>query len=496
LKKIIFVKKEKKSIDSFSSTMGSTQNYSMPIAIVGSSCRFPGGSTTPSKLYDLLREPRDVRRHFNPEILNLQRFYNENPDAPGSTNVKNQGYLLAEDSRVFDAPFFSVSPYEAESMDPQLRIMLESVYEAFESAGWTLDQMRGSKTSVHVGVMASDYYDIQVRDPETVPLYSATGTHRSTLSNRVSYTFDLHGPSITLDTACSSSLVALHQAVQGLQAGDATCAIVGGVNLIFDAMLYIMLSNLHMLSPDSQSRMWDKTANGYARGEGAAVVVLKPLHQALHDNDHIEAIIRGTGVNSDGASPGLTMPTVEAQAALIRETYKRAGLDPIRDRCQFFECHGTGTPAGDPVESGAIFEAMIRDGDSSDLATKTPMYVGSIKTLVGHLEGGAGLAGVLKALLSIKHRTIFPNLHFNELNPKIAPFYGAMRIPTSALPWPELPSGVPLRVSVNNFGFGGTNAHAILESYEPKGTSGQTVAPNATEIHLSPYFGSFYNISS
>lgn len=222
--------------------------FSTPIAIVGSSCRFPGESTTPSKLSALLREPRDVRREFNPEIFNLQRFYNSNPDAPGSTKVKNQGYLLAEDSRVFDASFFSVSPYEAERMDPQLRVMLEFVYEALESAGYTLDQMRGSKTSVHVGVMASDYYDIQARDPETLPLYAATGTARSTLSNRISYSFDLHGPSVTIDTACSSFLVALHQAVQGLQAGDATSAIVGGVNLIFDPMLYIMLSNLHMLS--------------------------------------------------------------------------------------------------------------------------------------------------------------------------------------------------------------------------------------------------------
>jgi acyl transferase domain-containing protein len=476
--------------------MCTTQAISTPIAIVGSACRFPGESTTPSKLSDLLRQPRDVRREFNPEILNLQRFYNSNPDAPGSTNVKNQGYLLAEDSRVFDASFFSISPYEAESMDPQLRIMLESVYEAFESAGYTLDQMRGSKTSVHIGVMASDYYDIQARDPETIPLYTATGTARSTLSNRISYTFDLHGPSITIDTACSSSLVALHQAVQGLQAGDATCAIVGGVNLIFDAMLYIMLSKLHMLSPDSQSRMWDKTVNGYARGEGAAVVVLKPLDQALRDNDHIEGIIRGTGVNSDGQSPGLTMPTVDAQAALIRETYHRAGLDPIKDRCQYFECHGTGTPAGDPVEARAVYEAMIRDKDTLGPEPTTPLYVGSIKTLVGHLEGGAGLAGVLKALLSIKHRTIFPNLLFNELNPQIEPYYDGLQVPTSPVPWPELPSGVPLRVSVNNFGFGGTNAHAIIESYEPSSSNGPVVAAKADGTHLSPFVISAHSASS
>jgi acyl transferase domain-containing protein len=470
--------------------------FPTPIAIVGTACRFPGESTTPLKLFDLLRQPRDVRREFNPDILNLKRFYDSNPDAPGSTNVKNQTYLLAEDSRVFDASFFNISPYEAESMDPQLRVMLEAVYEAFESAGFTLDQMRGSKTSVHVGVMASDYSDIQLRDPETIPLYAGTGTARSILSNRISYTFDLHGPSVTLDTACSSSLVALHQAVQGLQAGDATCAVVCGVNLIFDAMLYVMLSKLHMLSPESQSRMWDKTVNGYARGEGAAVVVLKPLDQALRDNDHIEGIIRGTGVNSDGLSPGLTMPTVAAQAALIQETYHRAGLDPVKDRCQYFECHGTGTPAGDPVESRAIYEAMIRDSDSLGPEPTTPLYVGSIKTVIGHLEGGAGLAGILKALLSIKHRTIFPNLLFNELNPKIVPYYGGFQIPTSPLPWPKLPPGVPLRASVNSFGFGGTNAHAIIESYEPGVSDGPTAAAAAGGASLSTFVLSGHSASS
>ena len=476
--------------------MHSNQAFSTPIAVVGSACRFPGEATTPSKLYDLLRQPRDVRREFDPEMLNLQRFYDSNPEAPGSTDVKSLGYLLAEDSRVFDASFFNVSPYEAESMDPQLRVMLEVVYEAFENAGYTLSQMRGSKTSVHVGVMTSDYSDITARDPETIPLYAGTGVARSILSNRISYTFDLHGPSVTLDTACSSSLVAMHQAVQGLQAGDATCAVVWGVNLIFDPMLNVMLSKLHMLSPESQSRMWDKTVNGYARGEGAGVVVLKPLDQAIRDNDHIEGIIRGTGVNSDGLSPGLTMPTVAAQAALIRETYQRAGLDPIRDRCQYFECHGTGTPAGDPIESRAIYEAMIRDSDSLSVEPTNPLYVGSIKTLIGHLEGGAGLAGVLKALLSLKHRTIFPNLLFNELNPQIAPYYDGFQIPTSPLPWPKLPPGAPLRVSVNSFGFGGTNAHAILESYEPKGSDGPIAAVEACEAHMSPFVLSAHSASS
>ncbi|KAF7596241.1 hypothetical protein BBP40_002774 [Aspergillus hancockii] len=443
-----------------------------PIAVVGWACRFPGESTSPSKLWELLREPRDVRREFDPENLNLSRFYNPNGDVHGATNVKAQGYLLAEDSRLFDPVFFGITPVEAEGMDPQQRILLETVFETFEAAGYTLDQMRNSKTSVHVGVMTGDYSDIQMRDTETVPQYTATGTGRSILSNRISYIFDLHGPSITIDTACSSSLVAVHQAIQAMKAGDCEAAIVGGVNLIFDPSMYIIESKLHMLSPDSQSRMWSKDANGYARGEGVAALFLKPLSHALRDNDHIEGIIRATGVNSDGHSQGITMPRASAQADLIRDTYRRAGLDPIKDRCQYFECHGTGTPAGDPVEARAIYEALIEDdGSPEDVsgpeAQCDPLYVGSIKTVIGHLEGCAGLAGFVKALLAINHRTIPPNLLFNELNPDIEPFYGRLQVATTGLPWPKVQPGAPLRASVNSFGFGGTNAHAILESYGP-----------------------------
>ncbi|OQD63284.1 hypothetical protein PENPOL_c010G08089 [Penicillium polonicum] len=437
-----------------------------PIAIVGSSCRFPGSSSSPSKLWDLLREPRDVRRDLS-QNLNLQRFYHPSGDNHGSTNVKGQGYLLVEDSRLFDPAVFGITPYEAETIDPQQRILLEVVYESIERAGYTLAQMRGSQTSVHVGVMTDDYHDIQLRDVESLPQYTSTGTARSIMANRISYVFDLHGPSVTVDTACSSSLVALHQAVQSLQLGEATCAVVGGVNLIFDAAMYVAESNLHMLSPDSQSRMWDKTANGYARGEGAAAVLLKPLSQALRDNDHIEGLIRGSGINSDGQSPGITMPTAAAQAALIRATYQRAGLDPIKDRCQYFECHGTGTAAGDPVEAQAISEALFGEATSTNEMRETPpLYVGSIKTVTGHLEGCAGLAGLLKALVSIKNRVIPPNMLFNELNPKIEPYYGRMQITTVPIPWPEVAPSAPLRVSINSFGFGGTNSHVILDSYE------------------------------
>jgi acyl transferase domain-containing protein len=435
-----------------------------PIAIIGSSCRFPGGASSPSKLWDLLQDPRDVLKEFDPERINLKSFYHNDGEHHGSTNVVNKAYALEEDTRVFDASFFGITPMEARGMDPQQRQLLEIVYEAFESAGMTLEQLRGSLTSVHVGVMTSDWTNIQLRDPETLPQYAATGTANSILSNRISYIFDLKGPSVTVDTACSSSLVALHYAARGLLDGDSDTAVVAGVNLILDPTVYITESKLHMLSPEARSRMWDKEANGYARGEGTAALVLKPLKRALADGDDVEAIIRGSGVNSDGQSPGITMPFAPTQAKLIRQVYRRAGLDPLRDRPQYFECHGTGTPAGDPIEARAISEAFA--AGSGAIPTNDPMYVGSIKTIIGHLEGCAGLAGVMKSVLAIKHRIIPPNLHFNELNPAIAPFYGPLRISTTPLPWPKLPPGQPARVSVNSFGFGGTNAHAIIESFD------------------------------
>ncbi|XXG98991.1 hypothetical protein Hte_005324 [Hypoxylon texense] len=433
-----------------------------PIAIVGSACRFPGPAVSPSKLWELLKAPKDIVRDFPSERLNLASFYAPNGERHGCTDVQGRSYLLEDDCRKFDASFFKTSPYEAHSMDPQQRILLETVYEAIEAAGWPLHTMEGSQTSVHVGSMTSDFGDIQMRDPESLETYTATGVARSILSNRISYFFDLKGPSITIDTACSSSLVALHQAVQSLRNGEASQAIVAGVTLLLDPAMYIAESSLHMLSPDSRSRMWDSSANGYARGEGCAAVILKPLGQAIADNDHIECIVRETGVNSDGRTNGITMPSQYSQKTLICQTYEKAGLDPVVDRCQYFECHGTGTPAGDPIEAQAIMESFFTD--NQDTSHGAPLYCGSIKTVVGHLEGCAGLAGVLKASLAIQNGMIPPNMHFQRINPAVKPFYDHLHVPTSLTPWPDANGGL-LRASVNSFGFGGTNAHAILESY-------------------------------
>ncbi|KAL4966892.1 uncharacterized protein BDV14DRAFT_198357 [Aspergillus stella-maris] len=431
---------------------------STPIAVIGTAFRFPGDVNSPAYLWELLSNPRDIRSH-----LNLNRL-----DIIGDTvNIPSKSYLLNEThTRHFDAAFFNISAAEAEAMDPQQRILLETAYEALEGAGYSLVNIRGSSTAVFIGAMTSDYRQIQTRDLDTLSRWHATGTSSSILASRLSYFFDLHGPSMTIDTACSSSLVALHQAVVSLQTGECTTAIVGGVNLILDAETYISHSKLHMLSPTSKCRMWDRDADGYARGEGCAILVIKTLDKALQDGDDIECVIRGTGVNSDGRSMGLTMPTAHAQTALIRQTYERAGLDPVRDRCQYFECHGTGTQAGDPVEAKAIRDTFFPDNTVWDPEEK--LYVGSIKTVIGHLEGCAGLAGVMKVLMCVKQRTMTPNLHFDALNPAIAPYYSQLNVVTKSLQWPLAGNGAPMRASVNSFGFGGTNAHVIIESYESR----------------------------
>ncbi|KAK0129388.1 hypothetical protein ONS95_001314 [Cadophora gregata] len=439
-----------------------------PIAIIGSGCRFPGESTNPAKLWDLLKNPRDVLSPIPSDRFNVDGFYHKDGTHHGATDIRD-AYLLSEDNRQFDAHFFSIQPAEAESMDPQQRVLLETVYDSLDSAGLRIEDLKGSSTSVYVGLMCADYGDLIVNDFDSMPTYAATGMARSIISNRISYFFDWHGPSMTIDTACSSSLVAMHQAVQGLRNGESRVAVAAGANLILGPVPFIAESKLHMLSATGRSHMWDERADGYARGEGIASVVMKTLSAAIEDGDHIECIIRETGVNQDGRSKGITMPSQDAQADLIRDTYKKAGLDVLEknDRCQYFEAHGTGTPAGDPVEAEAVSRAFFGPTNKSSDAQDV-LYVGSIKTIVGHTEGTAGLAGVLKASLALQTSTIPPNMHFDKLSATVEPFYNNLEISTKAKPWPRLPPGVPRRASVNSFGFGGTNAHAILEAFDPE----------------------------
>lgn len=300
-----------------------------PIAIIGSASRFPGNATNPQKLWELLIHPRDVGKVIPGDRFSVDGFWNVDGSHHGTSNV-TKSYFIEDDTRRFDANFFNINPREAAAIDPQHRVLLEVTYEALESAGLSIDILRGTPTGVYVGLMCADYLDVQLRDPEALAQYHATGTARSILSNRVSYFYDWKGPSVTVDTACSSSLVAVHQAVQALRQGECSTAMAAGVNLIFGPEMYIAESNLRMLSPTGKSRMWDSSADGYARGEGVGVVILKRLGDALRDGDPIESVIRETAVNSDGRTNGLTMPSSASQADLIRQTYRRAGLDPTK----------------------------------------------------------------------------------------------------------------------------------------------------------------------
>ncbi|KAH7329713.1 beta-ketoacyl synthase domain-containing protein [Stachybotrys elegans] len=442
-----------------------SEKQAEPIAIVGTGCRFPGGASSPSALWELLRDPRDVLREIPRSRFDVRGYHHADPQFPGHANVRHS-YLLDGNVAHFDAQFFNITAAEAVAMDPQQRLLLETVYEAIEAAGLTIEGLRGSDTGVYAGQMFGDYEALLLRDLQNIPLYHGIGTGRSILSNRISYFFDWHGPSLTVDTACSSSLVALHQAVQALRSGEVRTAVAAGANLLLGPEPYIYESKLKMLSPDGRSRMWDAGANGYARGEGVAAIVLKTLAAAIADGDHIECIVRETGVNQDGRSRGITMPRASAQAALIRETYARAGLDPTKaaDRCEYFEAHGTGTPAGDPVEAEAVHTAFFSHGRVPE---GEQMYIGSVKTIIGHTESTAGLAGILKVVQAMKHGYVPPNMLLERLNPDVQPFYQHVEIPQTLIPWPPLPAGRwNRRASVNSFGFGGTNAHVILESYD------------------------------
>ena len=341
------------------------------------------------------------------------------------------------------------------AMDPQQRLLLELVYEATESAGIPIADLSETDTSCFVGCLNVDYKEMQHKDDELLPKYHASGTGRAMMSNRLSFFFDLKGPSVTLDTACSTGLVGVHLACQSLRTGESKMAIVAASNVILDPGTYITGSRMQFFSPDSTCFAFDERANGYARGEGVAALILKPLDEALNNNDSIRAIIRGSGVNCDGKTAGITFPSQQAQAALIRKTYEQAGCN--LSSTGYFEAHGTGTLAGDTVETSAIGEvfALHRpEGEGRDL------YIGSVKTNIGHLEGASGLAGLIKAALSVEKGVIPPNLWFHKPNPAIDFDNWNIYVPTDITPWPV--SGIR-RASVNSFGYGGTNAHLIID---------------------------------
>ncbi|KAK7949212.1 uncharacterized protein PG986_010098 [Apiospora aurea] len=350
-----------------------------PIAIVGSACRFAGGVNGPQELWNLLQNPKDVA-----EPIPQSRFGAQECATKAAYFLGHGGGQRDEaQHKRFDARFFGISRGEADAMDPQVRLLLEVVHEAVEgAAGCPVDRLRGSDTAVYAGVMAADYERVMTRDGryEGAATYHGTGTSRALAANRVSHSFDWRGPSLTVDTACSSSLVAVHLAVQQLRApGGSRLAVATGACLLLDALPFVAQERLRMLSPAGRSRMWDAAADGYARGEGVAAVALKTLRAAEEDGDVIECVIRETGVNQDGWTGGITVPSARAQERLIRDCYIRSGLDPRdpADRPQFFEAHGTGTPTGDPIEAEAIYSAFFSGGEGTQkAAVSQPLFVG------------------------------------------------------------------------------------------------------------------------
>lgn len=365
------------------------------------------------------------------------------------------GYFLKEDIAAFDARFFSISPAEAKSMDPMQRILLEVVYEAIENAGISLSQLDGSDTSCYVGCFTDDYDGLLKRDMELSPKYHSVGIVPAILSNRISFCFNLKGPSISIDTACSSSLVAVHLACQSLRTGESQVAIVGATNALINPEIQVGMSNMHFLSQDSICYSFDDRANGYARGEGMAALILKPLENAIRDGDTIRAVIRGTASNQDGKTAGITLPSKESQASLIQTAYEQAGCNPALTG--YFEAHGTGTAAGDPIEASAIGATL---GKHRPEGEDGKLYVGSVKTNIGHLEGASGLAGLIKAVMSLERGIILPNLWFENGNPAIDFDGWRIRVPTEPVSWPN--EGLR-RASINSFGFGGTNCHTIID---------------------------------
>ncbi|RFU36270.1 hypothetical protein B7463_g122, partial [Scytalidium lignicola] len=427
-------------------------NPGMPIAVVGLSCRFPGGANSEAQLWDMLATSRHAWSEIPKNRLNAEAFYHPDNSRKGTFNVRG-AHFLQHDIAAFDAPFFSISANEAKAMDPQQRMLLETTYEAFENAGIRLEDVVGSRTSCFVGSLSNDYGDNLHKDMEYSTRYHSMGSVTSILANRISWFFDLKGPSVMLDTACSSSLVAFHLACQSLRSGEATSAIVGGCNLILNPDFFILLSGPGFLGPDGKCHTFDSKANGYGRGEGVASIVLKPLDAALRDEDPIRAIIRGTATNHDGKTPGISLPSQKAQEDLIRATYKSAGLE--MNQTGYFEAHGTGTQAGDPIETGAIGTTI-----GATKLPEDPLLIGSIKTNIGHLEGASGVAGIIKAVLILEKGLIPASLGFETPNPKLRLKEYNLKVVTELTPWPS--SGLR-RISVNSFGFGGTNAHVILD---------------------------------
>jgi len=451
------------------------ENRGEPIAIVGIGCRFPGASG-PEAFWQLLRNGIDAITEVPPDRWDRHALYHPDPNAPGKLNTLWGGFLERIDQ--FDTNFFKISRREAARMDPQQRILLEVAWEAFEDAGMPIEHLAGSATGVFVGISNNDYGRIHLGDLNLIDAYGGTGNAFSIAANRLSYTFDLRGPSMAIDTACSSSLVAVHLACRSLSNGESPVALAGGVNLILSPEVTMNFTRARLMAADGRCKTFDARADGYVRSEGAGFVVLKPLSKAIAAGDRIYAVIRGSAINQDGRTNGLMAPNPQAQEDVVTEAYRNARLSP--GQAQYTETHGTGTLLGDLIEAKALGR-VLADGRPPG----SHCAIGSVKTNIGHLEAAAGVAGLIKLALMLKHGEIPPNLHFQKPNPHIPFDELPLRVQQTFSPWPE---GVGERIAgVSSFGFGGTNAHVIVGEAPPSTEARQTGAvPASMGAHLLP----------
>ncbi len=432
------------------------QQHRDDIAIVGMGIRFPGGLNDVETFWKFLLEGKDAVVEIPPDRWKIDRYYDPEPGIPGKSVAKWGGFIDGIDQ--FDPQFFGISPREAPYIDPQQRLLLETAWEAMEDGGIILDLERGTNIGVYAGISHTDYQGIQggSGDRHGISAHSPTGNAHSIAANRISYCFNLTGPSIAMDTACSSALTAVHVAVEQLRSGRCDAALAGGVTVMIAPDGFIGFSQASMLSPDGRCRAFDAAANGFVRGEGAGMVLLKPLARALADGDHVYAVIRGTSANQDGHTNGIMLPGEEAQTRLVRDACADAGVDP--SEIGYVEAHGTGTAVGDPIEAHALSRALCEERPSD-----APLPIGSVKTNLGHLETAAGIAGIVKAALVVSRGQIPPSIHFSEPSPHIDFAERKLRVPVVTEPFPA-DGDKPRLAGVNSFGFGGANAHVILSS--------------------------------
>ena len=413
--------------------------------------RFPGAADA-DEFWDVLRQGRDAVSEVPQDRWDVDEFFDPDPDAPGKIVTRRAGFI--DDVTGFDAPFFGLSKRETMLIDPQHRMLLETAWQAVEHSGTAPSALANSKTGVFMGLGTHDYLGLiseQLSYAE-IEAYVAIGTSSAAGAGRISYGLGLQGPAVTVDTACSSSLVAVHQACQALRLGECELALAGGVNVLLSAKTAMTFSHAHMLAPDGRCKTFDAAADGYVRGEGCGVVVVKRLEDAIRDGDRIRAVIRGSAVNQDGASGGLTVPNGVAQQRVIARRWQCAGV--AAGDVGYLEAHGTGTSLGDPIEVQAA-GAVLGDGRDAN----RPLLIGSVKTNIGHLEAAAGIAGLIKVILSLEHEELPKHLHFEKPSPHIPWDRLPVRVVDEALPWAR--DGRPRIAGISSFGFSGTNAHVI-----------------------------------